>query len=65
MEDRLTQVEMKLAYLEDAVMTLNDLVVRQGREMELLQSARDNLEAKLAELAELASDIPNRRPPHY
>lgn len=65
MDERLTLLETKVAYLEDMVLTLNDLVIRQGRDIEVLQATKERLESRLAELAELGSDIPNRRPPHY
>jgi SlyX protein len=65
MDERLTAVETKLSYLEDMVMTLNALVAEQQREIDALQVHKDRLENRLAELAELSSDLPNRRPPHY
>lgn len=65
MDDRLTFLETKLAYLEDMVLTLNELVVRQGKDIETLQTTKERLEARLTELAEMGSDIPSRRPPHY
>jgi SlyX protein len=65
MDERLTLVETKLAYLEDMVMTLNDLVIKQQKELELLHITKDRLESRIAELSEMAPDIPQRRPPHY
>ena len=65
MDDRLTALETKIAYLEDMVTTLNDLVIAHGRELDFLHANKDRLEARLAELAEIAGDIPNRTPPHY
>jgi len=65
MDDRMTLLETKMAYLEDMVLTLNELVITQGRDIELLQANKDRLEARLAELAEAGGDIPSRKPPHY
>jgi SlyX protein len=65
MDERLTAVETKLSYLEDMVMTLNALVSEQQREIDLLRIQKERLENRLSELAELSSDLPNRRPPHY
>ena len=65
MDERLTFLETKVAYLEDMVLTLNELVIKQGRELELLQATKERLEARIAQLAELGSDVPNRKPPHY
>jgi uncharacterized coiled-coil protein SlyX len=47
------------------VMTLNDLVIKQQKELELLRITKDRLESRIAELSEMAPDIPQRRPPHY
>ncbi|MEA5030612.1 MAG: SlyX family protein [Sphaerochaetaceae bacterium] len=65
MDERLTALETKIAYLEDMVVTLNALVIAHGRELELLHANKERLEERLAELAEIAGDIPNRPPPHY
>lgn len=66
MDERLTVIETKLAFLEDMVMTLNELVVKQQRELEMLYASKEQLENRLNDLAEMAgSDIPQRRPPHY
>jgi uncharacterized coiled-coil protein SlyX len=65
MDDRLTFLETKVAYLEDMLFTLNELVISQGRAIELLQATKEKLESRIAELAELGQDIPARRPPHY
>ncbi|MEM1263093.1 MAG: SlyX family protein [Pseudomonadota bacterium] len=63
--DRLTATETKLAYLEDAVDTLSDVVIKQ----------REMLDSLLRQLTELSDRLdaagagtdPNgdERPPHY
>lgn len=65
MEERLIAVETKLAYLEDMVCTLNDLVAQQQRDLDTLRATKDRLEERLAELVDSTGDLPNRRPPHY
>jgi len=65
MENRLINVETKLAYLEDMVQTLNELIITQGQAIRVLQSNKEQLEAKISEIAEMSSDVPQRRPPHY
>ncbi len=65
MENRLINVETKLAYLEDMMLTLNDLIIAQGKAIQVLQSHKEQLESKISELAETGSDVPQRRPPHY
>jgi uncharacterized coiled-coil protein SlyX len=67
MEERMDRLEMKIAFLEDAVATLNELVIRQSREYEVLTASVKRLESKFAEFAELAGEPAkaDRRPPHY
>ena len=64
--ERLTAVEIKLAYLEDFVNKLQNIAVEQGNTVDILKSENRVLKAKLSELIEAQEgDIPNRRPPHY
>ncbi|HLW22345.1 MAG TPA: SlyX family protein [Sphaerochaetaceae bacterium] len=65
MDDRLTVVETKLAYLEDMVFALNDLVAQQQRDLDALRATKERLEARLAELIQSSGDVPQQRPPHY
>ena len=64
--ERLTAVEIKLAYLEDFVNKLQNIAVEQGNTVDILKAENRVLKAKLSELIEAQEgDIPNRRPPHY
>ncbi|HHU88884.1 MAG: SlyX family protein [Sphaerochaetaceae bacterium] len=65
MQESIIKIETKLAYLEEMVLTLNELVVSQGREIELLKGHREIMEAKVAQLAEATFEIGQERPPHY
>ncbi len=66
MNEELVAIEMKLAYLEDMVVTLNDLVIRQQRQIEHLESGRKDLERQLEEIAESGqTTMPHQKPPHY
>ncbi|MEM7276937.1 MAG: SlyX family protein [Pseudomonadota bacterium] len=61
--ERLTEVETKLAYLEDTVQTLNDILIEQRNQI-------DRLESKLSALREsmdsASADGPDDQPPpHY
>lgn len=66
-EDRLDTLEMKLAYSEETVETLNKVVTEQAKEIALLQIHLEKLEKKIADLVEEAGDgiRPSRKPPHY
>lgn len=65
-DERLTQVEMKLAYLEDFMNQIQAVAVEQAKEIELLRKENKMMAAKIRDLVELTEgDIPNRKPPHY
>lgn len=65
-ENRLTNIEMKLAYMEDFVNQIQEVAVEQAKEIEKLKKENKLMVEKIKELAENAEgDIPNRKPPHY
>ena len=64
--ERFTDIEIKLAYLEDFVSKLQTITVEHTNTIEKLKKENAYLKSKLAELLdEQEGDIPNRRPPHY
>jgi SlyX protein len=63
---RLDQIEIKLAHLERALIELNDVVVRQQREIELLTARNRQLKDQLEGLeGSGASGEGFEKPPHY
>ncbi len=65
-EERLTAIEIKLAYLDDFMNKLQKIAVEQGNTVDTLKAENRVLKAKLSELIEAQEgEIPNRRPPHY
>ncbi len=65
-EERFIALEMKLAYLEDAVKTLDTVVREQAAEIEELKKEGKFLTGKVADLMETEGPArPDRRPPHY
>jgi SlyX protein len=63
---RLDQIEIKLAHLERALIELNDVVVRQQRELELLTARNRQLKDQLEGLeGGGASGEGFEKPPHY
>lgn len=64
---RLDQIEIKLAHLERALIELNDVVVRQQREIELLTARNRQLKDQLEvlEAGGEASGDAFEKPPHY
>jgi SlyX protein len=67
LEDRIDLLEIKLAYSEETVETLNRVVTEQAKEIALLQNHLEKLEKKMSDLIEETGDgpRPSRRPPHY
>lgn len=65
-DERLTNIEIKLAYLEDFLNKLQKIAVEQGDLVDTLKAENRVIKNKLSELIEAQEgDIPNRRPPHY
>jgi SlyX protein len=63
---RLDQIEIKLAHLERALTELNDVVIRQQREIELLTARNRQLKDQLeVQGAGSASAEGFEKPPHY
>ena len=65
----LEELEMRLAFLDDLVGRLNDVIARQDRELMALSRRVEDLETRLNDLAEIAS-LPgsppgHEVPPHY
>ena len=65
-EQNLIKLEMKFAYLEDFLNQLQDVTVKQGKDIEKLKSENKVLKDKVKDLSDWAEgDIPDRKPPHY
>ncbi|MBO4516529.1 SlyX family protein [bacterium] len=65
-DDRLTAIEMKLAYMEDFVNQIQDVAVEQAQTIDKLQKEIKLMSDKIREMSDtMEGDIPNRKPPHY
>lgn len=65
-DERITQLEIKLSYLEDFVTKLQEVAVAQSGEIERLKTENRLLVEKMHDVIEYCGDdIPNRKPPHY
>ena len=65
-DERLTAVEMKLAYMEDFVNQIQGVAVEQTKTIDKLQKEIKLMSEKIREMSNaVEGDIPNRRPPHY
>ena len=65
-DDRLTAIEMKLAYMEDFVNQIQDVAVEQAKTIDKLQKEIKLMSDKIREMSNtMEGDIPTRKPPHY
>ena len=65
-EDRLTAIEMKLAYMEDFVSQIQNVAVNQAKTIDKLQKEIKMMSDRIREMSnQMEGDIPNRKPPHY
>ena len=66
-DESIEQIETKIAFLERAVGELSDVVFRQQRQMQALESQIDQLRERLeaAQTQEAPTDAALERPPHY
>ncbi len=67
MDERLTKLEIKLAYAEETVRSLNAVVSAQAQEIAILINRFEKLDRRVTALVENSEDgLPdNERPPHY
>ena len=65
-EDRLTAIEMKLAYMEEFVSQIHNVAVDQAKTIDKLQKEIKIMADRIREMSnQMEGDIPNRKPPHY
>ncbi len=65
-EERLTAIEMKLAYMEDFVNQIQNVAVEQTKTIDKLQKEIKLMSDRIREMSNaMEGDIPNRKPPHY
>lgn len=67
MQDRLAELETRVAFQEQTLQDLNDVVTRQQAEIERLARGYETLKVQLLELAPslVASRDEETPPPHY
>lgn len=65
-EERLTAIEMKLAYMEDFVSQIQNVAVEQTKTIDKLQKEIKLMSDRIREMSNaMEGDIPNHKPPHY
>lgn len=64
-EDRLVDIEIKIAHQEDLVETLNQTIYRQGRRIDQLEAMVASLVDHVRTLQSTRQAPINEKPPHY
>jgi SlyX protein len=66
-EERIIELETKVAYQEDTIQQLNDIVADQQRKLDLVENSLRTLVAKFKDVSEGVSNINplHEKPPHY
>jgi SlyX protein len=66
-DSRLEQIEVKLAYQEDTIRELGDVIYRQQQLIDALQQLCRQLEERIASIADPGPPVPaeDETPPHY
>lgn len=65
-EERITAIEMKLAFMEDFVRQIQEVAVEQAKTIDMLKKENKLISDRLRDMSDyLEGDVPNRKPPHY
>lgn len=67
MDERITELEIKLSFQEELLETLNQTVIRQQQQMDLLQQQMRLLYQQVKSYSGLTDSAPQQQeiPPHY
>lgn len=67
MENRVTELEIRLTHLEDTIEVLNKTIIKQHSEIDILQLQVSNLEKKIkaSQSSQVALESEETPPPHY
>ena len=67
MENRITELEIRLTHLEDTIEVLNRTIIKQHAEIDMLQLQVTNLEKKIkaSHPSQVAHESEETPPPHY
>ncbi len=64
-DDRITALEIKLAYLEDFMNKIQSVTLEHGAAIEKLRGETRAILDKMGDLEDAVQDMPHVRPPHY
>ncbi len=65
-DEKIIDIETRLAYQDDTIQQLNDVIYRQQQQLDKLEKTMQLLLAKIQDLmAGSAEEVANEKPPHY
>lgn len=64
-EERFDALEIRMTYLENYLNQLNDIVLENGRLMEVLKKDQTSLRQQMEDVTNEMPDPEATRPPHY
>lgn len=62
-DNKIEQIEIKIAYLEDYIEKLNSVVLKQQKEIEYLKRTAEDMERRITDDSEEIQE--EEKPPHY
>lgn len=65
MGSRLDKIEMKIAFLEDFLVRLQDEVVARNLVLDALKTEHAAMKEKLLQISRDMEELPSQKPPHY
>ena len=65
LEQRVTELESKLAFQDDTLHSLSEVIAKQTRDIQLMQRQIELLKQRLSEQGQQYQEITNQPPPHY
>jgi SlyX protein len=66
MNDRTTEIEIKLAHMEQTLNELSDVIYAQQNQLDKLNRSQEALQQRLVSLEEGDDNVEkNEKPPHY
>lgn len=63
--DRIDDLEIRISHLEDYLKQLNEVVMENGRLLEMLKTDQTGLRRQLNEISDQMPGPESQKPPHY
>lgn len=64
LKDQVVDLQSQLAFQEDTIQALNDVVIRQQQQLDRFKEVLDGHKSQIEQLS-AEGEVSNERPPHY